>query len=250
PAVCDRLADTAIERCNDGMLSALAAVAERVPIPTEPFRPKCRGSLPRVDETTTTEATRLQHTSPWLPGLEQVPQPSELEQLDLPGFQSPVEERPSWLLWLYDNAHKESDRSPGRVAPWDLRLFVGALLHLSIRSRDGLWRTLRFPTEEVIGWLHPGGWANRRRDWDSFPTALRRVNSLYLQTEIGMVLAVVASVIPRQPTDPLVEFSVRLPKSSSGGVRIDWRRLTRYGATSATLYRAYLSVCAARARTA
>ena len=61
---------------------------------------------------------------------------------------------------------------------------------------------------------------------------------------IGSVALLFPSVIPRLSIDPLVEFTVRIPSSAARGARIDWRRLCRYGADSAALYRAYLSVCA------
>ena len=166
-------------------------------------------------------------------------------QLTLPGFEPAVGGCPSWLLWLYDQAGGES-LAQGRGAPWALRLFVGVLLHVSVRDRDGSWRSLRFETDEVVCWLHPRGWSNRRRDWARLPDALEAMKQIaYVPVPgIGSVALLFPSVIPRLSSDPLVEFTVRIPSSAARGARIDWRRLCRYGADSAALYRAYLSVCA------
>ena len=128
-----------------------------------------------------------------------------------------------------------------------MRLFVGALLHLAVPDRDSHWRTLRLSAEEVIGWLHPTGWANRRRDWERFPAALDalRERLAYVPVpDIGSVAMIFPSVIPRAPSDPLVEFTLRIPASAAYGARIGWQRLCRYGTESAALYRAYLSACA------
>ena len=42
----------------------------------------------------------------------------------------------SWLLDLFDRVGEKTMRQ-GRGAPWDMRLFVGAMLHLPIAKRDG-----------------------------------------------------------------------------------------------------------------
>ena len=38
----------------------------------------------------------------------------------------------------------------GRGAPWELHLWIGAILHLPIAQRDSNWHVLRLPTAEVI----------------------------------------------------------------------------------------------------
>ena len=209
--------------------------------PVEPYQPVQRASLPRVHRTSSDDAQRLGEAelpSWWITDTPAPPQPT------LPGFEPDVDSRcPSWLLALYDRAGGES-LSQGRGAPWDLRLFVGAMLHLHVGDRDGEWHRLAVPQADVVSWLHPRGWANRRRDWRKLPAALRSMSGLYVPVPgVGDVLLCVASVIPRTPQDPGVEFTVRVPPSAAAGVRIDWPRLCQYGTESASLYRAYLSVC-------
>ena len=139
----------------------------------------------------------------------------------------------------------------GRGAPASLRLFVGALLHLRVSDRDGEWRTLRFPVAEVERWLHPGGWTNRRRDWQRLPAALADMRRVTVPLAgVGEVTLVSPTVIPTDPSDPLVEFTVRLPAAAASGARLDWLRLCQYGALSAPAYRAYLAATAAMDRAA
>ena len=208
------------------------------PRAVEPFRPTRRASLPRLHCVESNKARQL----PDFPESADAPP----RQLDLPGFQPPVTACPSWLLWLYDQAGGES-MAQGRGAPWPLRLFVGALLHLPIADRNFYWHTLRFPADEVIGWLHPDGWLNRRRDWERFPAALddMRARLGYVPVPgLGSVAMLVPSVIPRRLGDPLVEFTIRIPSEAAKGASIDWPVLCQYGKKSAALYRAYLSAVA------
>ena len=58
------------------------------------------------------------------------------------------------------------------------------------------------------------------------------------------------SVIPRVPSDPLIEFTIRIPRSAAAGDRVDWPRLVSYGARSSRMFRAYLSVTAWLGRSA
>ena len=206
-----------------------------------PFRPRRDASVPRLDRIADTEAREL-------PGFPNAAgnAPTEPTQLDLPGLGPVISGCPSWLLWMYDRAGGDS-LAQGRGAPWPMRLFVGALLHLPITDRDGEWRTIRIPTAEVISWLHPRGWTNRRRDWDRFPGALdaMRERLAYVPVPgIGSVALMFPSVIPRATTDPFVEFTIRIPTAAARGASIDWLRLCVYGTQSAALYRAYLSVSA------
>ena len=172
--------------------------------------------------------------------------------IDLPGFGDAVRGCASWLLWLFDQAGGESLAS-GRGAPWDLRLFVYALLHLDVADRDGEWHTIRLPTDTVTGWLHPNGWANERRDWDKLPEALRRMSRelSYVPVDgIGYVAMLFPSVIPAKRGDPLVEFTARVPRVAAHGDRLNWPHLLAYGADSARLFRAYLAVTAWLGRSA
>ena len=118
------------------------------------------------------------------------------------------------------------------------------MLHLGIPNRDGEWHRLQLPLAEVVSWLHPDGWANRRRDWDKLPAALLSIDRLRVPVpDYGLIRLCDASVIPESPHHPGVEFTIRLPCSAAAGARIDWPRLCQYGKDSAALYRAYLSVC-------
>lgn len=204
-----------------------------------PYIPTKRASLPRlseINEDDITLPTFLDDSNPPAPG----------EQLMLPGFGDVITVCPSWLLWLFDRAGG-SALPAGRGARWDLRLFVYALLHMRISDRDGLWHTYLYPTERVIDWLHPRGWANRRRDWNKLPEALHalRERLSYVPVPgIGYVATLIPSVIPSTPTDPFIEFTIRVPRIAAHGDRIDWPRLVAYGATSDRLFRAYLAVTA------
>ena len=222
-------------------------------MPTErpPFAPATRGSLPRLGKLGTDDAT--------LPDFPQADAPAQDGQLWLPEFSDAVRGCTSWLLWLFDRAGGKS-MAAGRGAPWDLRLFAYALLHLAVADRDGQWHTIRLAAspehaERIYGttgnrppnvedWLHPNGWNNKRRDWHKLPDALDRMRRLaYVPVPgIGRVAMLFPSVIPSAPTDPLVEFTVRVPRSAAHGDRLNWPRLVKYGADSARMLRAYLSV--------
>ena len=217
-----------------------------------PYPVRTRASLPRIEA--------IDRTLPDFPP--DVATPSKLEsdgQLSFPGIETTTYAAcPSWLLWLYDSAGGELTVQ-GRGAPWALRLCVGAFLHLGIDQRDGGWHVLRFPVFDVldstgrvarpgvVSWLHPDGWENRRRDWHRFPEALDAMRQRlgYIEVGgIGSIAMLMPTVIPRRLTDPFVEFTVRLPAPTANGARVDWRKLSRYGVESASLYRAYLSACA------
>ena len=209
------------------------------------FPPARRASLPRL--------IRLGKDEAALPGFPnaEAPEPDSQMLLPLPGIANVVHSSPSWLLWLFDRAGGDS-WSGGRGAPWPLRLFVYALLHLDIAYRNGKWHALPFETETVIGWLHPGGWQNKRRDWDLLPKALDWMRRLaYVPVPgYGRVAMLFPSVIPSAPTDPLVEFTIRVPSVAAHGDRLEWTLLIRYGAESARLFRAYLAVAAWLGRSA
>ena len=206
------------------------------PKPVEPYRPRPRAVLANFKATDQDRDRFLLQARQPVP----VPEGGQL-LLDLPELTP--RSSSSWLLDLFDRAGGQSMRQ-GRGAPWDMRLFIGALLHLPIAQRDGQWHRLNLPTEEVVEWLHPDGWINRTRDWQRLPDALFRMNRELGFVEIeglGYVQIVGATIIPKTPSDPVVEFTVRIPKTAAYGARLDWQRLCRYGQVSAALYRAYLS---------
>lgn len=264
PAICDRLDKTGVAVHADGMLSALAVVAERMePRDIEPH--VLRGSLliPRFNKVSDEEVRYLPglNAPPSLVGAE--PPRGQLPLFEMPPPAGPC---PSWLLALYDQAGGTS-KPPGHGAPWALRLFVGALLSVPVDERDGLDRRFRVPVGELARWLHPDGWdrSNRRRDWEAFQAALRSLDQLRIRYRLaacsnpdecyfcreagGHLVSLRVVDVPGVPLSwnrgrTPVEIRVAIPESAAMGARVDWRRLTQYGVQSAVLYRAYLSVCA------
>lgn len=205
------------------------------PKPVEPYRPRPRAVLANWNAAGDKDRFLLQARQP-MP----VSEGGQL-LLDLPELTP--KGSASWLLDLFDRVGGKTMRQ-GRGAPWDMRLFVGAMLHLPIAKRDGQWHTLSLPTKEVIHWLHPDGWHNQGRDWQRLPDALFRMNRELGFVEIeglGYVQAVGATIIPKKLSDPVVEFTVRIPKTAAYGARLNWQRLCQYGQVSAVLYRAYLA---------
>ena len=214
-----------------------AWLTQQLPETVTPFVPVKRASLPRIH--------LIKAETTGLSGFPNMTGPSQ-PQLALPGFEAVIEGTPSWLLWMFD-AGGGKLTSRGRGAPWPMRLFIGALLHLKVNDRDSQWHKIVRPTEDVIRWLHPSGWSNRRRDWDRFPQALDAMREQFAYVPIsglGSVAMMFPSIIPRAPTDPVVEFTIRVPSKAAAGARIDWPRLCQYGTDSAPLYRAYLSTAA------
>ena len=237
-------------RKKDAGMTWLAWACERHPPLARPYHQqrKNRSSLP---------ALRLFKNAEWetmekaeLPGL--APRHPQM-MLELPGFKNRDDEWLSWLLWLYDQSGVDRAAAQGRGAPWEQHLWIGAYLRLGIDDRDGEWRTLRFPTAEVIKWLHPNGWGNVRRDWHRFPEALHRMHERLSHIPVpgvGSVAMIFPSVIPENPEEPLVEFTLRCPYKARRGDRIDWNRLCHYRQKSAPLYRAYLAATALLGRSA
>ena len=229
------------------LFSVVTAWQDRV-TDRKPFSPRRRGSLPRLSAMDR-DPVFLGSGFPV-----EIDAPTEpFGQLSLPGFADTavVAGCTSWLLWLFDRAG--GSITQGRGAPWDMRLWVYAILHLEVGDRDGLWHTLRFSTEEVIGWLHPTGWTNQRRDWENLPTALNTMRERLSYVPIlglGKVAMLFPSVIPSVPSHPLIEFTIRVPPAAARGDRIDWPLLIAYGAESTRLFRAYLAVTAWLGRSA
>ena len=212
---------------------------------TVEIQPERGAGLPRFQRMSEADALAL-------PGFDTpIPGPVRGQQV-LPGFDiKPVAGCPSWLLSLYDQAGGETER-PGRGAPLDLRVFVGALLSVPENARDG--RDVRIPITvgELAEWLYPNGWdrSNRRRGWESFRQSLKNLDRLRVPIEVDGhmvgVQVVNAFVIPRSwdRGQASVVLRVAIPASAARGARVNWDRLRVYGAESAPLYRAYLSVCA------
>ena len=205
---------------------------ERQPTPPHPGPV---AMLPALQRTTTNDGDNLD-----LIRIDTEPIP-EYGQLALPGIGGRNDQAaPGWLLDLWDQAGGGTMQR-GRGAPWDLRLFVAALLWTPRAHRDGTARPLVLPARDVIGWLHPGRWRNLYRDWQQFPEALHNVDRLRVYVPgVGRIRLVAVDVIPATP-DELVAFRVVIPAGAAIGPRIHFPTLTDYGRRSAPLYRAYLA---------
>ena len=220
---------------------------EHLPRPAGRFaevKPRRRGSLARLS------GLSDQHTHlPGFPDASTAPAepagrpvlPEFTEEVAMPGCTN-------WMLWLFRRFDQAGGRSTsqGHGAPWDLRLWIYALLNLPVEKRDGRWHKESFSVEEVIGWLHPNGWSNQRRDWQKLPDALDAMRRLaYLPVPgIGYVAILYPSVIPSSPSDPFIEFTIRVPRIAAYGDRIIWPWLIKYGADSSLRFRTYLAVSA------
>ena len=229
-----QLADT--PSGHDG-LSLLAAACEAIRLPSnDPTR-----ELPRFSRVSDKEARTL-------PGFE-VGSPPVRDAI-LPGFDGVASSVPSWLLSVYDQAGGKTE-ARGRGAPWPLRLFVGALLSLPIEFRDGRQQLMPLTTRELARWLLPGGWDRRPAAFERLRRALRDLDRLRIPVPVegtsGMSLRLVDCVgLPLaydRGRGPVV-LRVSIPAGAARGARVEWERLTQYGAESAPLYRAYLSAVA------
>ncbi|MCY4641440.1 MAG: hypothetical protein OXC41_01890 [Gammaproteobacteria bacterium] len=231
---------------DDSASKAIGTVegAASSPAMAKPFCPRIRASLPRLGKFSENDVQMSEFP-------EDVRPPCST-QFELPGFESKITQCPSWLLWLFHRAGGQSMRQ-GHGAPWDMRIWIGVLLHLHVNDRDGDWYALQFPTNYLVSWIHPDGWSHKCRDWHRLLEALCSIrdNLAYVTIpQIGQVAIMVPTVIVEKPTDPIIEFFVRLPASTAHGDKIIWKTLCKYGTQSAILYRTYLSVCAHLGRSA
>ena len=233
----DSLLVWAAELARKDGLSVLADARERMrATDARPAR-----QLPRFHRVTDADA-RL------LPGFEVGPPP--VRDAILPGFEGIASSVPSWLLSVYDQAGGITE-ARGKGAPWGLRLFVGALLSMPVEFRDGRSQLMPVSTGDLSRWLLPGGWDRRRSAFDRLIRALRDLDRLRVPIDIagtsgGLLKVVDCVLLPRafdRGRGPVV-LRVSIPGGAARGARVEWDRLTRYGAHSAPLYRAYLSVCA------
>ena len=242
------LAEAAMHRLSSTRWPRFCTRGNGFPGPRNRFKPVNRASLPQLHRITAPEGERLQAAE--LPAI--YGGGTEPPELWLPGMEPEIPGCPSWLLALFEQAGGVSSRQ-GRGAPWPMHIFIAAFLHLNIGDRNGEWRQLRFSREYVESWLHPDGWDkdNRRKHWHRFPEALHAVDRLRVYVPgVGDVRLVGVDTIPQKPTDSIVDFRVRIPKTAAHGARIDWPTLCKYRRASSPLYRAYLSVVALMDRTA
>ena len=206
-----------------------------------PFEPAMIGSIPRINRI---DSDGIED----LPTFDNHTTGRDDGQLDmLPPLGGYDKNAVSWLLRLFNEVGGKVMRK-GKGAPYELRLFIGALLHLHVANRDGCIWHLDIPTDKVVEWLHPNGWSNRRRDWDRLPEALmairNRLNAVSIEG-VGSVQLMTVSVIPQRSSDPLVRFTLMVPFQAAKGVPINWPLLCEYGTQNAPTYCAYLSASVA-----
>ena len=150
----------------------------------------------------------------------------------------------SWLLQLYDAAGGEGSTSG--AGPWDLHLWIEAMLHLEHVRRNGYSQPLPVSVKEIKAWMYPdGGWKPSRHD-PKLMKALQRVDQLRIDVPGGWwkLVRVDAGI------GDTVWFQVRCPPSCANGPAIDTPRLRRYRLESGRVYRAYLSALSYLDRTA
>ena len=227
------------------------------PTPGAPYVVTKRASLPRFEA----DGAHLPDYTP--SGLVAPDQPF------LPGFEPMANGFPHWLLEAFRLSGGAI--SQGGRLPLSLSLWFGAMVRLPIALRNGQWRTLTFPhriehehpedcecraphscpfpgVDAVERWLWPDGWANRTktRYAHSIAEGLHGLRDLaYMPIPgIGSVAVIFPSVIPKTRTDPLVEFTLRIPTVAAHGARFTWPTFARYAARGATVPRGYLSAMA------
>lgn len=228
------------------MSAWLAAQRETV----EPFRPRVRASLPRFDRTTVDEARLLAYQQSALdvgPG-----------QIALLHADDVVDSCPAWLLGMFRRAVSvRTGQGLGSTRggmPWSFTLTIGGLAHYDIRDRlrwAPFGRDLLFGVDETIGWLHPGGWKNRRRDWATLDAAFEETPS-YRVTVDGERFSVVSAYgLPAvYSPEARVTLNVRVPPSAAHGARFDWNRYHVAYAKRAAHQRALLATAGLLDRTA
>ena len=235
----------------DPVFRAFKLLASRImpPQPADPYPVRRRASLPDFDR----DGAHL---------IGGVPDAFEQQdpQLSLPGFEPDGGHLPHWLLHWF-GATGGPIAQGGRL-PLELSLMVGGMARVPISDRNGRWRTLHLPhrieheerfdglhSVSVERWLWPDGWGgNRRARWHLIPEALDRLRRGWAGwlavPGLGRVAVLAPSLIPQARTDPLVELTVRIPRSAANGARFDWPFFARLAVGSATQARAYLSAAA------
>ena len=138
--------------------------------------------------------------------------------------------------------------------PWSFTMTIGGVAHYGIEDRmewAPFGRDLSFTVDEIIGWLHPGGWANRRRDWSRLDEAFEETPSYRVTVGEHRYSVVTAYGLPRvYSPSAKVKLNVRVPPSAAHGARFDWHRYHVTYAKRATLQRALLATAGLLDRTA
>ena len=142
------------------------------------------------------------------------------------------------LTGLYESFPADSSHG----APLSLRILIAAMAHLPIAQRDGRLWELRFTTDDVIGWLWPGGWRNKAKRFHRLAGAFDQLAKLAaMDVEgLGRLHLVTVQVRPITAQDQAVVLTVRLPHGAAHGPAVDWPTLCELGQRSNREYRAYL----------
>ena len=218
-------------------------------MPATPFRPRPRASLPRFDKSTLDEARLLASREPAGAGT---------DQYELLRTGDVVDSCPTWLLGMFRRAvSMRTGRALGSTRggmPWSFTLAIGGVAHFSIRDRMALapfGRDLTFEIDEIIGWLHPDGWSNRRRDWGRLDAAFEETPSYRVTVGNTRYSVVSAFGLPAvYAPSANVTLNVRVPPSAAHGARFDWHRYHMTYAKHAPLQRALLATAGLLDRTA
>ena len=215
-----------------------------------PFRLRWTGSLPRFDRTTVDEARLLASM--------EAPGPGEPVQGELLHTDDVVDSCATWLLEMFHRAVSVRTgrdlKQTGWGMPWSFTVVIGGLAHFGIADRR-VWAPMGrgvgpFTMDEIIGWIHPHGWNNRRRDWNKLDAAFEELPS-YRVTVDGYRCWVVAGDLPAAYSPKAeLRLTVRVPPSAAYGARFSWPAYRVTYAKRATMQRAVLSTASLLDKTA
>ena len=178
------------------------------------------------------------------PGADGVP-------LILPGFGNVIQPEIALPLELWGMG-SGPEVSPGRGAPWALRMFVGALLATpSEARRQGSPAEVTLTLGELIRWLYPNSRQSAARWWPQFLRAVEDLESqanripMYRKdTDTWAAVRVVSvsehPVAPSELDGPVV-FRVDLPLGSDAGPKVS-PNLLGWGAQDAPAFRLLLNL--------
>ena len=153
-------------------------------------------------------------------------------------------------LWRMGNG---PEVTPGRGAPWSLRMFVGALLAAPVAARQGFGPVdISMTLRDLIKWLYPNSdrkgasqwWPQFRRAVEELESQGNRIPIYRADTGTWQAVRVVSvSEHPLAPSelDGPVVFRVDLPRGSEAGPKVS-PRLLAWGAENATAFRLLLNL--------
>lgn len=181
-----------------------------------------------------------------------VVQQQDGKQLAMPGFERADYPRIALPLELWRiGGGKET--SPGRGAPWALRIFIAAVLSAPPDQRHG-YHPLDIPIalRDLLAWLYPA--SNRPGPSRWWPQLLRAVEDLeaqnarlpYRREDTGTLALRRVVSVPEYPGTPAdldgpVIFRVDLPPGSENGPQVS-PNLLAWGARDAAAFRLLLNL--------